>query len=168
MVTALLTASALPLFSCGGEMEDEASQDALAPGSWRLQNYETSFARRCVVSAGVAGGQVGAAICNGLAESQGYTFDATTTKRNWLKSQTTGAAKCLAATAAGTVVNAVCTGERGEPAVDARVHLWHRAGDLLQRRKVPHDGQRRGALCRRLRHRISQAGVAARLGSNAV
>lgn len=109
MVAGLLAAASLPLYSCGGEMEDEATQDALARGYWRLQNYETSFARRCVASGGVNGGLVGAAICNGLSENQGYTFDATTTKRNWLKSQTTGPAKCLAATTAGTVVNAVCT-----------------------------------------------------------
>ncbi|MFO0724338.1 MAG: RICIN domain-containing protein [Myxococcota bacterium] len=95
--------------ACGAAPEDEDVQQAFAPGAWRLQNTEATFARRCVVSAGTSGAVVGGGICNNQNENQGYTYDTTSLKKNWLRTQGTGPAKCLAVTAANTLVNAVCT-----------------------------------------------------------
>lgn len=106
--TALVLTAALAM-SCGGAPEDEDIQQAFQPSYWRLQNAEATFARRCVVSGGANGAVVGGAICNNLNENQGYLYDATSLKRNWLKTQGTGPAKCLAVTPASTLVNAVCT-----------------------------------------------------------
>lgn len=106
--TALVLTAALAL-GCGGAPEDEDIQQAFQPSYLRLQNTEATFARRCVVSGGANGAVVGGAICNNLNENQGYLYDATSLKRNWLKTQGTGPAKCLAVTAANTLVNAVCT-----------------------------------------------------------
>ncbi|MFO0722624.1 MAG: hypothetical protein U1E65_02495 [Myxococcota bacterium] len=103
----ILFAGTSPVLGCGGEGEGEDVQASVQPGYWRLQNTEAMFARRCVASGGVNAAVVGGAICSGLAENQGYTYDFAPTHL-WLKTQGTGPAKCLAVNSAGALVNAVC------------------------------------------------------------
>lgn len=94
--------------ACGPDEADEVSAAVFKSGYQRFQSDEAAFLRRCVTSKGNPGTRVAAAVCSELDEGQGFKYDSTTTRRLWIVGQTTGAAKCLAATAAGTVVAAAC------------------------------------------------------------
>lgn len=105
---ALCTAlAAVMIGGCGGPVDEDSTEQAFAASASRLQNQEAQFLRRCLSVTGDEGTRVRTAICSQLDENQGIIYAAGSTKQ-WLQGQTTGRAKCLAVTAVGNIIHAVC------------------------------------------------------------